>query len=655
MKVAQAKQQAVSENPFYGCRALLTMQKFFEKVIDDTATQSQVNPILKAAWAEADTKEKKEMFFVIIFSAGDITNREHNMFGSIKVQQGGHSKRKAFRYACNWILMHQAEAFYSYLPLIAEYTNYENLFFNQLRTDRKSGALISHDFLPVDQGKVVEYLAQKVLDTKTTEFELSLIAKFLPKWPGNKRYRKDKEGNAVTREKKQHTVDKDTLTKSLIITMSERMGWEKVTHKDPATDKVRNVRFVGYEKFRSKYLALTEAHLFSSQKIKAFDKVQFLTWLEGLPAGARYRVQCRILDEEGTAALKSNGKWKLNTGDDMGDVYLQWIADKEVAMKKLVSLSDEDKKNMDKGELKALTKQSKVTTGGTTLFDSLKDLYSSGSSIKFDAKSNVRLQTIIDKVKLDVPVMTCIDVSGSMGNRVDCGNGLTIDRIQFAKLIASVMLYKNPNEDLGSMFTTFGSDATLYYDEAAVSTRESVNRYVQGDVKTKKLSKLADRSKPFSECFKLVDSLFRTEGVTKLNAVSKRLKAWVDEDPSLKQMRVEAIQQYPVWLIISDGDFNNNDNGPASLLQFKSEMLQWFGADPVIVLWDILDARYSEIGERSTRFENIDNFIHLAGVNPASINQVFLNINDIQVLDIYTSLETLYKSDRYAPVKLLTV
>jgi hypothetical protein len=654
MKVAQAKTQAVSENPFYGCRALLIMQRFFEKVIDENTTQQEVLNIIRPAWEEvqAGTKEMKELFFIILFSAGDISNREHNMFGSTKVQQGGHSKRKAFRYACTWMLINQPESFYGYLPLIAEYTNYENLFFNQLRTDRKTGKLITHDFLPVDHTRVAEFIATKVLDPKTTEFELGLIAKFLPKVPTTNRYRKDKEGKTAVRAKKEHTVQKDVLTRAMIKAMCDRMSWDIVKYE-------KNTRYVGYEKFRSKYLALTEAHLFSSMKIKAFDKVQFLTWLEGLPAGARYRTQCRIVNKEGSI-LKTNSKWKLSTGEDMGEVYLQWIADKEVAMKKLVSLSDEDKKNMDKGELKALSKQAKVTTGGTTLFDSLKELYSAGHSIQYTAESNVKLQTLIDKVKLDVPVMVCIDVSGSMGTAIDAGGGLRIDRIQFAKLIASVMLYKNPNPDLGSMFTTFGSDATLYYDEAQVSVSESFNRYTQGATKSKKLPKLADRTKPFSETFRLVDSLFRTEGVTNLNAVSRRLKAWVDEDPALKQMRVECIQQYPVWLIISDGDFNNGHSGPASLLQFKSEMLQWFGAEPVIVLWDILSADQAaytsgDSGHRDTRFESIDNFVHLAGVNPASLNQVFLNINDVQVIDIYTSLETLHKSDRYDPVKKLTI
>lgn len=645
MKVAQAKQQTASENPFYNCMALLAMQRFFEKSIDANTTQAQVNSVMAQAWMEVFQKDKAltELFFIITFNAGDISNREHNMFGGRKVQQGGHAKRKAFRYALSWMLTYQPEAFYNYLPLISEYTNYENLFYNQLRTDRKTGTLVTHDFLPVDHTRMADYIGGKVLDLKTTEFELGLIAKFLPKVPNSKRYRKDKEGKTVVREKKKHTVDKDVLTMQMIQALSTRMDWEVVDYK-------HNKRYVGYEKFRSAHLKNTEAHLFSTKKIMEFDKVQFLTWLEGLPAGARYRVQCRIVEKVGTT-LTSKKTWKLSTGDDMGVVYLQWMKDKEEAMKKLVSLSEEDKKDMTKGELKALTKQAKVTTGGNTIYDSMLEIFKGGRG----AETSVMLQTLIDKVKVDVPVLSIVDVSGSMGGGVDCGDGMRVSRLDFAKLIVSVMLYKNPDENLGSMFMTYGSDSTLYYDEGAVSTKEVVNRYVTGSTKSKKLPKLADRTKPFIDTYNIIRNLFNAEGVTNLQAVSSRLKAWTDEDPALKSSRIECIQQYPVWLIISDGMFNNKSSGPASLRAFKHDLLQYFGADPVVVLWNVgIDRGYGQ-DDDSSIFEDIDNFVAISGVNAAALNQVFLNLSDIDVVDIYTSLDALYKSDRYDPVKKLTL
>lgn len=648
MNIAQAKQQAVSENQFYGCASLLNMQRFFEKSIDVNITKAIVDSTLDAAWHEAkDSKPKRELFYTILVSAGDITNRQHNMFGGIKVEQGGHAKRKAFRYALDWMLRKQNATFYSLLPLIPEYTNYENLFYNQLRTDRKNGKLQSHEWLPIDHDKVADYLSSRIAGANTSEFELQLIAKFLPKTPSKKRWRKDKEGNTTKKEKKEHTLTKDGVSFMLIKALSKRMNWAVVEYPN-------NTRYVGYEKFRSEHLKLTEAHLFSSKKICAFGSTQFLVWLEQLPSAARYRVQCRLVNKEG-AQFTTKGVWKLTNDADMGELYIGWLKTKEEANKRLLAMTTEEKNDMNKTELKALKKTAKINTGATTLFDSLKELYRGKAIFELDAENELKLQAILDNVKLEVPVMVCIDSSGSMGGNIQVEPGFNIDRIEFAKFVAAVMLYKNPDPNLASMFLNFGQETNVHYDggESVVTHRQ--NHFVSGQLKRVKVDALMDRKKTFAEGYRQVQQLLYAGGYTHLTTMTATLKAWVDSDPSLKEMRKEIVANYPVWLLISDGAFNNGSSKSDSVLEFKRELLHYFGANPVIVLWDIVDSSAAATLLEKPAFSDIDNFVHIGGFNPATLNNVFTKIGDHDVIDIYITLKTLHSNTRYAPVQAVVV
>jgi len=645
MQIAQAKSQKVSENPFYGKRELFGLHKYFQKTTDENTNASTINSMLDRAWGECSTQADKELFFIIIFAAGDITNRDHNMFGKLKVDQGGQAKRKAFRLALDWILKRQEPYFYRFMPLIAEYTNYENLFYNRITTDRKKGTVLSQEKLPIDTPKVVEYLREKISSEATSSLELGLIAKFLPKVPKTKRWRKDKEGKSVARNKQQATLVRDAQSLELIATLSAAMGWEVVEYP-------KMKRFKGYEQFRSAHLANTEAHLFSTKKICNFDKTQFFTWLSGLPSGARNRVQRRLVAKEGTT-LKTKAKWFNTNQEDLGVLYQDWLLDKEIAMKKLVAMSDEEKGAMDKKELAALTKHAKVNTGGTTIFDTFSELYkaSRGQVAGYTptSETSLLLQTLIDKVKLDVPVMTCVDISSSMSSTVSA-SGVSMSRLDVAKLVAAIMLYKNPSPELADTMITFNDTSQIYSSGTNAVIGVGRNRFVSAGTTTTKVPVLSDKKKPFFETLRNVSQLVQPSGCTDFSGTADNLKKWVEEDPTDSQRRIELIQSYPVWLVISDGDLNSHMGPNGSMQAFKHKMLTYFGASPVVVVWDIL-SDYSVKNDRY--FENIGDLVHLAGVNPGVINQLFYNIDDLDIIDIYTELKALHASSRYLPVKAI--
>ena len=61
-------------NPFFGLSNCL---RLFGASNNNVISESQLN----SAWNEVkDTKEKRELFYSILFSIGDITNRQHNIF-----------------------------------------------------------------------------------------------------------------------------------------------------------------------------------------------------------------------------------------------------------------------------------------------------------------------------------------------------------------------------------------------------------------------------------------------------------------------------------------------------------------------------------------------------------------------------------------------
>jgi hypothetical protein len=52
-------------------------------------------------------------------------------------------------------------------------------------------------------------------------------------------------------------------------------------------------------------------------------------------------------------------------------------------------------------------------------------------------------------------------------------------------------------------------------------------------------------------------------------------------------------------------------------------------------------------------FEGVQNVIHYFGWNAGIINQIFCNIHDLDVIDVYTELKSLWLSNRYTAIKQL--
>jgi hypothetical protein len=139
---------------------------------------------------------------------------------------------------------------------------------------------------------------------------------------------------------------------------------------------------------------------------------------------------------------------------------------------------------------------------------------------------------------------------------------------------------------------------------------------------------------------KFCDAVYRGGG-TYLNTIPRELDPIIKENPGM----LDELKKYPIWTIISDGDLNNSYNARSSMLDFQVECKKVLGYCPYLVIIEIYN--YGNPG--ANNFEGLENLIYIN--NPAQIEQFLVNFKDIDVMDVYTPLLSLYRSNRYLPVR----
>jgi hypothetical protein len=212
-----------------------------------------------------------------------------------------------------------------------------------------------------------------------------------------------------------------------------------------------------------------------------------------------------------------------------------------------------------------------------------------------------------------------------------------------AAFLSTVALLKNPSEELGSHLVTFGSDAQFYTDGAIGVERP--NKFMQG--RSVKVNKLVDRTKGFMENFASISKIVNSSGSsTNFASVAGAFENWVNSEPAYRQMKVEQLQQYPVFILVSDGDLNNQSSPAKSMMEFQAKM-RHLGWEGVVVVWEVNNYE----NHSASKYTDMPNVLHLQGFNLANVNQVFTKLNDLEVIDIYSVLKSLMQSNRYVAVQ----
>lgn len=603
--MAQVKLNKSNDNPFYGLRNCLKLFQSVGNTIDAS--------LLDACWSEVrGNKEHKQMFFSLLFSIGDITARQHNIFKGVRKDSGGNANREGFQVVLDWMWnKHQAQ-FVKFLEagLFNEYTCFDLLFRNRVQTKGSRVIRIHNLFAEAKYREVIADYLYKVINGNNP-FNKTLVAKFLTLPRVSKRSNHSK----MLPETKKVMEDKVKL----LIMLSELMGWEYEVNEGYAN-------FKGYRKWRKAYNDDLESVLFSTGKINEFDKQSFIDWFDKLPSQARFRVKNRILYSK----IKDTEKAKYSKFQPW---LTEWERYKESKQAEQRVLEEKVRQGQatedDKIKLKKVAKQAKVNTGAT----SFKELYNDICDGNVD---KLKLETFMTKVNLPYNSLVIIDDSGSMRGKP----------FNFASFLASVCLCKNPDDD-GRNLLGFFNDVS-HWHTCIDRKNNSVNSFTRSKIVRTKQTPFVDPKKSFYENYQSIknfcSAVFQS-GCTNISGIPDDLHKECQNNPQI----LDALKNYPVWTIISDGEWNSLYSPEASMNDFMMKCQRYFGFKPYIVAIDV-DGGWGFRSASINRFEGIENMIYIPA-NIAQIEQFLTNFEDMDIMDVYTPLQSLYRSNRYDIVR----
>lgn len=599
-----------NNNPFYGLRNCLNL-------LNAGANGRVEYTQLDNCWEEVkDNKEYREMFFSLLFSIGDITARQHNIFKGVKKDTGGNANREAFYTIFLWLKDRNKKQFIKFLNagLFNEYVCFDNLFRSRVQSTRNGKVVKVYDIF-ADEWYVEELLryVYKVIGGNNP-FDKFLVAKFLTIPRLSKRSKHAKMLPSTLRVM-QHKAN-------FLAKLSELMHWEYVYEGNYAN-------FKGYREWRKQYNQELESVLFSSGKIREFGKDSFINWLDKLPASARFRVRNRVFFSKNSDKLKYP---QLKGWYEAWEEYKETKQEEQRILEEKVrqgSATEEDKVKLDK-----VKKEAKVTTGATNF----KELYDSIACHNVDA---LKVESFVqNKVNLPYNSLVIIDDSGSMSGRP----------FNIATFIAAVCLYKNPDDDGRNLIGMFNTDS--HWHSFIDSKATSPNRILRSQIASAIHKPLVDPTKSFLDNFKEIESFLESifhGGCTNISSIPEGLRSACERYPQI----LDSLKSYPVWTIISDGEWNNLNSPEACMNDFMRKCENYFGFKPFVVAIDATQGW----GWRNTgleRFNGIDNFMYIPA-NPTQIEQFLTNFKDMDIFDVYTPLQSLHRSNRYELVRANTL
>lgn len=606
--MVEVKLNKSNNNPFYGLRSCL---KLFQSV-GGTITE----PMLNSTWNEVkDDKVKRELFFSLLFSVGDITARQHNIFKGVKKDTGGNANREGFYTIFCWLKDNHKEQFIKFLNagLFNEYQCFDTLFRSRVQT-KGAKVLKVYDIFADKwyRTELVKYVYAVI--NGTNPFNKLLVAKFLTVPRLSKR-----AGHKKMLPQTKQVMENKT---AFLIELSNLMGWAYSV-------KGAYANFEGYRAWRKQYNGTLESVLFSTGKIKEFDKQQFIDWFDKLPSQARFRVKNRVLYSKvkDTETLK----WA-----DYVSYIKEWETYKEQKQAEQRVLEEKVRQGQatteDVEKLEKVKKQAKVNVGAT----SFNELYDQIMQGRVD---ELKLEAFIqNKVNLPYNSLVIIDDSGSMSG----------SPFAFASFLAAVCLVKNPDDDGRNLLGFFGRDTRFYsfIDKEASNTPNSLMRR---SVAKSVHKPFVDPAKSFMENYKQINSFCKAtfeSGWTDISSLIRSIKEALRNAPQL----VDALKAYPVWTIISDGEWNNLPSPESSVNDLLRQCEQVLGFRPYIVAIDV--TRNDRVN--AERFSGIDNLMYIPS-NPAQIEQFLTNFKDMDVFDVYTPLQSIHRSNRYELVRANTL
>jgi hypothetical protein len=598
----------VNENPFYGMKNCL---KLFQEAEKTKLTHSFLNE----CWKEVlntngrPNSEKKQLFFVLLFSIGDITARQHNIFHKNKVDSGGNAMRENFRIILSWMKLYHKLQYNKFMfsHLFNEFTTFDNLFAARIKTQKKTRKIIEKiDMIGEDIENLATYISMIIRGNNP--FDKLLVAKFLtrPRLSKRQGHKSMLPETKVLMKKKQDLILKVSVLCDF--PFEKRHGY---TH------------FSGYYNWRKQYNGEMQSVLFSSGKITEFDQEEFVKWLDNLPSSARMRVRNMVLDK-----TTPKPKW-----GEIGNWFLTWEGFKtekqteQRVLEEKVRQGDASEETAVK--LEQVKKEAKVTVGA----NNFKELF---NEIITGTVDELKLQPFLDKINMPFNNLVFADDSGSMKG-ASTGK---FTAFQFASFIAMICLMKNPSDIGRSMMGLFSRVTRII-------RHINIVKYPQNSLIN---SPSIPANMPlYNPELSFLKNLHNLRGMmdanttydsTYITSIPDYLNSWCAGDDS----KIELLREFPVWTLITDGNFNNLPSPESSMNDFMYKCQTYFGFKPFVVGIDVGTSSNIE------RFSGIENFMFIPP-NPAQIEQFLVNFQDIDIMDVYTPLNSLFRSNRYTLVK----
>lgn len=595
-----------SENPFKGlrkCLELANANHVTEFMLDD-------------AYAEVFMdKDKKALFYSIIFNIGDITNREHNIFRKNKVDGGGQAERENFYTCLNWMIKTDYAQFVKFLNagLFNEYTCFDHLFRNRISTV-KNTTTINGQYHMLANPQYREDLANYVVSVinGNNPFNKTLIAKFLTL----PRFGKRSGHSRMLPET--YKVMKDKA--DFLALLSQKVGWDYQLTPTYC-------RFDGYRTWRKQYNSDLESVLFSTGKILEFDELEFKNWLNKLPSQARFRVKNRV-----TYSVKDKGSMDLKW-PNLSKWFAEWEQYKASMQEEQRKLEEKVRQGIaaveDLEKLEKVKKEAKVTVGA----NNFKTIYEDICDGKIDW---LKVESFLNKINLEYNNLVIVDESGSM----------TGAPYNFATFLASIMLVKNPDDFGRNMLFTFSHGCRLHSAINLESDGIPSNRF-WGRCNSRQIPSqpFVIPEKSFKENYKRIDSYMRA-AFQSGGTYPETIATWFAYEFKTNPDLIDELKNYPVITLISDGDFSSSMGAKQAILDFQKIMEENVGFCPFIILMEVTRRSHTD----ARKFEGVDNFLWINS-NPAQIEQVLVNFKDMDMMDVYASLQSMFRSNRYAPVR----
>lgn len=596
-------------NPFYGMRNTLELFQTASKGIAPTKTA------MTASWNEAQTTEQKALLLSIFFFVGDVTSRQHNLFEG-KVDGGGNAQREVFRDTIIPFLVANVAKTSSakklaLMKLIVEYTTMDNIFAARVKTAKKTDKVVSVlNMIKVFGLEDVASFAANII-LKGTTFEKICLAKFL------------------TRPRFSKRPGKTKMLPETVEIMSQKAELLKLISQKTALlfeEKGSYTNFSGFYTWRKEFNKDFESVLFSTQSVKDMDREQFFQMLEKSPSDARFRIRNRVMFSDKWGQLKG---W-----------YTEWEQFKEAKQKEQRVLETKIANGLgtqsDVNKLQTVKKEAKVNTGAISFTEMFKQIVTG-------TVDEIKIQPFLDKIKLPYNSLVFADDSGSMDSSWGTSKTLGFTPRQFAAFIATIILSKNPDAEARDLIGLFSKNCRMFNGISSLNKAPN-SLLAKNVVKTAKTA-LIDSEDTFLNNLRRMKQFLDAETTgnsTNISSIPENLNQWVAGDAS----KLEALQRFPIWTLISDGNFNNLGHGASSLNDFMKKCENYFGFRPFLILIDVAGNTSQPI----TQFSGIDN-VMMVPPNPANIETFLTNFKDMDTYDVYTPLQSIYRSGRYAPVR----